>query len=177
MSIEDFIDKLIKREQQNDDAETKYGISKTTAKLYGFCGDISELPLETAKDIYRIQYWIDPAFDKIALIDDAIAEILLNYGVLIGQMTTTNTLRRVLNVLNHNGKDYSELAKYGKIDILVIKALENFIKKHGTDGKKVVRGMMASRLSVHLLESMERKIKNEEFEYNWQLNRVLGVCL
>lgn len=37
--------------------ETKYGITKETARLSGYIGDMRNLPIELAKEIYREKYW------------------------------------------------------------------------------------------------------------------------
>lgn len=183
MSINEFIDNLIEREggyvnNPNDSGgPTKYGITSEVAKANGFEGDMSELPKELAIAIYKKQFWIEPRLNKIALVDESIADMLLNFGVLGGPQTAAKMLQRVINVLNHNGKDYPDLKIDGNLGPITTHALHIFVGKRGSEGKKVIRGMLASLMSVHLIECAERNPKNEEFEYGWQLNRIMGAFL
>lgn len=183
MKIEEFIDDLIEREggyvnDPNDSGgATKYGITKTVAYNNGFRGDMSELPLELAKEIYRKEYWFDPKFDKIAEIDESMGEMLLNFGVLAGPMTATKMLQRAINVLNRQATDYPDINCDGVLGPLTLNALRIFVGKRGSEGKKVARGMLAAQFSVYLIECAERNPKNEMFQYGWQLMRVMGAFI
>ncbi|EXT50381.1 glycosyl hydrolase 108 family protein [Acinetobacter sp. 25977_4] len=64
MYVEQYLDALIKREggYVNDTLDsghaTKFGITQTVARSYGYQGEMEDLPLETARDIYKKQYWL-----------------------------------------------------------------------------------------------------------------------
>ena len=36
---------------------TKYGITEATARAHGYTGDMRELPLDVAREIYKKSYW------------------------------------------------------------------------------------------------------------------------
>ncbi len=63
MNFRQAIEKVLKHEggYVNDPTdrggETNYGITVAVARENGYGGDMKELPLETAKDIYRKRYW------------------------------------------------------------------------------------------------------------------------
>ena len=64
---------------------TRWGITQTTARAYGYTGDMKALPRETAKAIYLSQYWTEPKFDRIAELSPSIAQELCDTGVNMGQ--------------------------------------------------------------------------------------------
>lgn len=75
--------------------ETNYGITVAVARANGYTGPMRSLPLEKAKDIYRIKYARPLAFDMHrAGIDYA----LLDYGVNSGVGRANKVIRRVCNL-------------------------------------------------------------------------------
>ena len=70
MSFDRAFDLLIDREggYTNHIADTggptRYGITKETARLYGYTGEMKDFPFKTAKAIYKEQYWRDE-FDQL----------------------------------------------------------------------------------------------------------------
>ncbi len=63
MNFEDCIKIVLKHEggyvdDPNDrGGETNYGITVAVARNYGYKDDMKDLPLQTAKDIYKANYW------------------------------------------------------------------------------------------------------------------------
>lgn len=47
--------------------KTKFGITEAVARQYGYRGEMKDLPVETAKAIYKGQYW-DDLFDQLPFI-------------------------------------------------------------------------------------------------------------
>lgn len=45
--------------------ETMWGVTKTVARAFGYAGAMRELPVETAKDIYRKTYWAAVRADEL----------------------------------------------------------------------------------------------------------------
>ena len=43
---------------------TRYGVTETTARRHGYAGDMRSLPIETAKNIYSVEYW-HPLYDQL----------------------------------------------------------------------------------------------------------------
>ena len=44
---------------------TNYGITERVARQHGYTGDMRELPLETAHQIYRMSYWVPIRADDL----------------------------------------------------------------------------------------------------------------
>ncbi|WP_304349753.1 glycoside hydrolase family 108 protein [Comamonas testosteroni] len=179
MSATQYIEDLMKREggyannPKDSGKETKYGITIGTARAYDYTGPMRDLPYSTAQNIYLRRYWVEPNFHKINEIYPALAESLLDFGVLAGQRTAAAQLQRVLNVLNRQQKDYADLEDDGRIGTITLAALRAYLQKRGREGGAVLFGMVAARQSVYLQELAERRPKDEEFEYGWQRNRAL----
>ncbi|WP_218240430.1 glycoside hydrolase family 108 protein [Comamonas fluminis] len=180
MSATEYINDLIAREggyvfdPQDSGGETNYGITVATARAYGYTGLMRELPKSTALTIYLKRYWVEPNFHKVAEIYTALADTLLDFGVLAGQSTAAKQLQRALNVLNRNEQDWPDLVADGRIGTITLSALRALLAKRGKEGGGVLFGMVCAQQSVYLLELAERRPKDERFEYGWQLNRALG---
>ena len=90
MSVDNYIDELIKREggyvnNPNDrGGATNFGITEAVARVNGWKGPMRDLPLDLAKQIYKQQYWINPRFDQVNTLSPLIAEELLDTGVNCG---------------------------------------------------------------------------------------------
>lgn len=67
MNFEQAFSEIIKREggyvdhPSDPGGKTNYGITERVARQYGYTGHMKDLPLSTAKHIYRTSYW-----DKIS---------------------------------------------------------------------------------------------------------------
>lgn len=184
-TIDSYIDEIIVKEGNgkytNDPKDsggpTRWGITEKTARKYGYTGDMELLPRETAVAIYKSKYWTKPKFDLINNIHPELAFRLLDFGVLAGQTTSAKMLQRALNVLNRNGRDYPDIVVDGDLGAKTREALNQFYRVRGKDGKNVLLGLVASQQSVYLMELAERRPKDEEYSFGWQLNRAIGAIL
>lgn len=179
MNINKFIDDLIDREggYVNDPTdrggETKYGITKETARNNGYTGPMKDLSLEKAKQIYLNEYWLKPRFDKINAISPAIAEELLDTGVNCGVGFAKPLLQRVLNLMNNNGTAlFKDLATDGIYGDKTISALKAVLSKRGKDGEKVILRMLNTLQGSRYISLAEKAPAQEKYIYGWFLNRV-----
>lgn len=185
MNITAFIDDIIRKEGDgkftNDPKDsggpTRWGVTESVARENGYTGDMRDLPREFAVNLYRNQYWIAPGFHLVANEYPLLAERLLDFSVLAGQKTASKKLQRCLNVLNRNGRDFPDIKADGRIGPVTINSLKAFLGKRGQEGRKVILGMVASLQSAYLIELAERRPKDEEYQYGWQLNRAIGAIL
>lgn len=156
---------------------TRYGVTERVARGSGYKGDMRYLPEATAFRILMFNYWYNPKFDEINFKHPKLAERMLDFGVLAGTGVSIGFLQRCLNVLNRNEKDYFDIKVDGWIGMFTMEAMQTFIDKRGENGKVVLLGMVTSLQSVYLLELGERRPKDEEWMYGWQLNRAIGSIL
>lgn len=186
MSVDKYIDDVLVLEGNgkftNDPKDsggaTRFGITETVARANGYIGDMKELPREVAFSIYKKRYWEATGINLINDVYPLLAERVLAFGILAGPKTSIQFLQRCLNVLNRNGKDYPDISVDGTVGPKSsIPALQAFINKRGEEGKLVLIGMVVSLQSTYLIELAERRPKDEEYEYGWQLNRAIGTIV
>jgi lysozyme family protein len=152
--------------------ETNYGITKHVARAFGYMGEMRDLPYDLAMDIYIQRYWLEPKFDRVALMSSLIAEEMLDTGINMGQSIATKFLQRALNVLNRQAKDYPDITVDGALGTISLAALASFLKARGTEGERVLHRMLNSLQSVRYIEIAERNASQESFQYGWQKERV-----
>lgn len=86
---------------QDPGGETKYGITKETAIRYGYHGNMRDMPLGTAKNIYERGFFKKYHFEKIQ--NTKIAGELFEFTVNSGRgKTAVKFLQRAYNALNKN---------------------------------------------------------------------------
>lgn len=181
MNLHDTVDALIGREGKysNNPAdkggETMWGITVAVARAFGYAGPMASMPRSTAEQIYTERYWLQPGLDKVAALNEAIAEELLDTGVNMGSAVAGKFLQRALNVLNQDDKLYPNIVVDGGVGRMTLAALSAFLQARGQGGIAVLLSMLNAQQSVRYMEIAEANTAQETFEYGWQLNRVGGI--
>lgn len=91
--------------------KTRYGITEAEARAAGYTGDMRDFPVEGAKQIYRLRYWVPLMGD--ALFSQAIADEVFDTAVNCGIGAAIPILQRVLNAFNKGGKRWADVAEDG----------------------------------------------------------------
>jgi lysozyme family protein len=149
-----------------------YGITEKVARLHHYDGPMRHLPLKTAKAIYRDQYWSVPNFDRVAMIDQAIAEELMDTGVNMGIARASIFLQRSLNALNNQGTHYSDIVVDGLIGNATLAAMKNFLDKRQRSGQLVLLKSLNCLQGTRYIELSESRERNESFLFGWLAHRV-----
>lgn len=147
--------------------ETKYGITKATAKANGYFGNMKDLPRDIAFTIYRKKYVEAPGFNKVIDMDAAIGAELVDTGVNMGPSWAGKFLQRSLNALSGAG-----LVVDGAVGKRTIQALAEYIAYRKAPGTKVLLKMLNSLQCARYIELVESNEKNRTFIYGWVANRV-----
>ena len=98
--FEEIVSKTIKHEggyvdHPNDrGGKTKYGITETVARNYGYEGRMQDLSKETAKEIYRQEFWDKVKADEF---DEEIAYVLFDTAVNMGTGRAVMLLQETYN--------------------------------------------------------------------------------
>lgn len=74
---------------------TMYGITEAVARAYGYTGEMKNLPVDVAKDIYRRQYWLPLRCEELP---DGIRLAHFDAGVNSGLVQATLWLQRAAGV-------------------------------------------------------------------------------
>jgi lysozyme family protein len=171
-----LIFELIVREgrysNRKDDAggETKFGITKKTARRNGYGGEMKELTREQARKIYESIYWEPIKGDEISAINDDLIEELFDTAVNCGPEQAGKFLQRSLNVFNRKGALYQDIDVDGKIGPATIKALKAYAKHR--DVKILVRAMNCLQGAFYI-GLAEKREADEENIYGWLTNRIV----
>lgn len=87
--------------------ETKYGITVSVARQYGYTGKMKDLTIKKAKEIYKTEYW-----DKLKpenLPHFNIKFLLFDFAVNSGVKQAIKHLQASLNILLKNTINYTQL--------------------------------------------------------------------
>jgi lysozyme family protein len=169
---------LIKREggysNDPDDSggETMYGITAIVARENGYMGTMRDLPVETAKAIYRKRYWTGPRFDQVATLSPAIAIELFDTGVNCGVGKASEFLQLALNAFNMQGTRYPDIQEDGDVGAKTLSALRAFLAWRGMEGERVLVRTLNCLQGARYIDLSQRRSANETFVYGWMLNRV-----
>lgn len=151
--------------------ETIWGVTVTTARAFGYDGEMISMPREVAVEIYLKRFWRAPRFNDVYVSDKRLGVRLLDIGVNCGQSVGVHFLQRSLNVLGDNGKYFQKLVEDGNIGDVTLYTMQTFFNTRGQEGRDVLLGMVQSLQSVRYIELAEKSSKNEDFEFGWQHNR------
>lgn len=152
--------------------KTKYGITEAVARAEGYQGNMRDLPLLTAKTIYKRRYWDLLNLTSIDLIASPIAHELFDTGVNMGTSVAGMFFQRCLNALNRNGQDYPDLLVDGVVGPKSVEAFQRFYVKRGMNGIKVMVKLLNGLQSARYVDICERDRTQESFLFGWINNRV-----
>ena len=168
MSVEKIINAIIKTEggyvndPSDNGGETKYGITVRVARDNGYHGDMRDLPVEKAYDIYYSKYVVAPRFDDIVKVSEIIGEEVIDTGVNCGQRTSAKFFQETLNLFNNNQTIYEDLLVDGLIGGKTINALKAFLQYRGVEGEKILHFTLNCRQV-----SYYATLNKEKFFYGW----------
>lgn len=148
---------------------TKYGVTEATAKRYGYDGDMVDMPVSFAFDVYADVYWHSVKADELTALSRAIAAEVVDTAVNAGPATSARFLQRSLNVLNSRGTLYPDLTVDGLIGPATIKTLSGYLQKRD---EVVLLKMLNALQGAYYVELAERREKDETFIYGWFNHRV-----
>ena len=151
---------------------TKWGITESVARAFGYSGQMQDMSVALAKSIYRQNYWDLLKLDSVAELSEDIAAEMFDTAVNCGVGFAGQSLQRSLTVFNRNGKDYPDLVVDGLVGRMTITALRAFLDKRGLNGETVLLRALNSQQGTRYIELAESRPKDERFVYGWFLNRV-----
>lgn len=152
---------------------TRYGITEAKARAFGYTGDMKDLPLDFAKQIYKVDFWDIIRLDEVASISERTALEMFDTGVNCGVGIPAKFLQRVLNVLNQGGTTYPDLTVDGVMGRITIEALRAFLARRGKLGEDVLVEALNALQGAYYIELAERRPKDEAFMFGWLANRVV----
>lgn len=172
MTLDQIIDATIKAEggYVNDPADsggaTNHGITEKTARANGYQGDMRNLPLSTAKQIYRSEYLVKPGFADFASVSSELAAELFDTGVNMGPVWATKFLQRATNALSGSG-----LAVDGKMGPATRSAVNAYLGSRSNAASILVKALNCLQ-GARYIELVEANPTQRKFINGWIANRV-----
>lgn len=178
MTIDSLIDAVLDREggyvnhPADRGGETMFGITAAVARANGYDGAMRDLPLGTARAIYRALYWRRPRFDTVAPVAPLLAAELFDTAVNMGPPVATAFLQRALNALNRGATDYPDIVVDGSLGGATLAALNAFLTRRGAGGEHVLLKAIEALQGERYVALAERRPADEAFLYGWLVNRI-----
>lgn len=179
--VERIIEDIIRREggyvnhPSDPGGETKFGITLRTARAHGYEGRMRDLPIETARKIYRHIYWEAPGFARVAGISALVAEELMDTGVNCGKQRAKEWFQSSLNAFNRGQKDYPDLVVDGVIGPVTLNTLAAYLRKRGLSGVEVLIKALDCEQGAHYLKLGRADEKFEDFTFGWFKERIGNI--
>lgn len=153
--------------------KTRYGITEAVARSHGYQGAMRELPVVTAKAIYRADYWDAQSLDTVAMLSRRIAWELFDTGVNMGTGQAGEFMQMSLNAFNRQAADYPDLEVDGEIGPATLDAMDAFLRLRRQDGETVLLRALNALQGAAYIDLAERRAKDERFVFGWFLQRVM----
>ena len=151
---------------------TKWGITESVARAFGYSGPMRNMLVSVAKAIYLQNYWELLKLDSIAESSEDVALEMFDTAVNCGVGFAGKSLQRALTAFNRNERDYPDLVVDGVVGRMTITALRAFLDKRGLKGETVVLRALNGLQVGKYIELVESRAKDERFIFGWILNRV-----
>jgi len=148
--------------------ETKYGITKETARSYGYFGPMRALMPDFAKKIYKDGYWSLANLDEVK--SQKVAEEVFDCGVNCGVTSAVRFLQRALNVLNKRGVLWQDVVRDGVMGPKTLEAVNIATNKHYNEQALLI--LLAVLRGEYYVRIAEKRDQNEEFMLGWVLHRL-----
>lgn len=153
---------------------TKHGITTGTAKdhemlwpLYGFDGDMRNLPIELAYHIYYISWWRKMMLDRVAIYSENLAKLMFDFGINAGRKNCIRALQKILTVHNRGGKLYKDLTVDGYIGGKTLDGLTGYLEAPYEDQLEKLLFHMHSCRDYHYIDISNSREQNETFTNGW----------
>lgn len=151
---------------------TMYGITEQVARSSGYEGAMKDLPLDTAKTIYRAKYWSPLSLDAVDALSSELAAKLFDMAVNCGDGISAAFLQIALNAFNRRGKDYPDVGVDRVLGPSTLEALRAFLARRGEQGVTVLLRALNVQQGARYLALAGRDGPLEDFEFGWFLERV-----
>lgn len=153
--------------------ETMFGITIAVARANGYDGPMRLMPLDTAKRIYKKQYWDKLNLDQVAKRSPKVSHKLFDIGVNMGIITAGVFLQSTLNIFNRNQKDYSDIKEDGIIGKGTLNALDALMKRRKAVGEILVLKDLIIQQGAKYRNISKNNPSQEDFMVGWYSRIIL----
>jgi lysozyme family protein len=152
---------------------TCFGITERVARAFGYMGEMRDLPISVATDIYQQNYWKLLNLDVVAAMSIPVALELFDTAVNTKQGFAAQSFQRCLNIFNREQADYSDVEVDGLIGGDTLASLAAYLSKRRVLGEQVLVEALNSLQGAFYVTLGEARSKDEAFIFGWYAQRVL----
>jgi lysozyme family protein len=138
---------------------TNFGITEAVARRNGYEGDMRDLKLHQARDIYYYEFWLDQKYNKIKNRDVAIE--MFDQAVNMGPGRANRNLQKSYNLLSDN-----QISVDGAIGPNTLKAVNSCNKPVG------LFNLLNGYQIMHYINLAENSQKYRSFIRGWVNKRI-----
>ena len=151
---------------------TRYGITEATARAHGYTGDMRELPMETAKAIYKKSYWDIARLDEFP--NQLLAENVFDCNVNCGARVGGRLLQECLNLLNVDpaGRHmWREITEDGIVGTETLSVLQQALKVR-RDMENLLALLFNCLRARRYVSIIRSRATSQKFMIGWLKHRV-----
>lgn len=137
--------------------ETNYGITVAVARENGYTGSMKNMPVETAKKIYKKIFWDSLKLDEFK--SQQLAEVLCDMSVNAGVGKGKEVMQKMINYMTTDNIIVDRAIGSGTMGRIAL-----IDTKEEMEEAILLAGAMFAR---HHLECMDRAEKNEKYGLGW----------
>lgn len=143
--------------------QTRFGITRAVARAHGYAGEMRALPLETARAIYRADYWDALGLDAVAAWHMPLALHLFDIAVNMGTASAGRFLQRALNLMNRGQRLFPDVPVDGSLTPRTLGALQRL----GDGDKPLLLRLVQAYQGRRYIEIIEHDPTQERFTRGW----------
>ena len=152
--------------------KTQLGITEAVARAHGYQGDMRDLSLQFARNVYKTSYWDVLKLDDVGERAPSVAHELFDTAVNMGHEVAGEFLQRSLNTFNRDQTDYADIEVDSFVGPATLAAFNAYIDKRKHEGAVVLTRALNSLQGVRYIQIVEARPTQEKFAYGWFLHRV-----
>lgn len=149
--------------------KTMFGVTERVARANGYKGAMIDLPIDTAREIAKTQYWDILNLDRVDALAPSVA--LEIFDTVYNGGEPGQWLQRALNAFNRQQADYPDVTVDGRIGPMTLAALRAFLAKRGKEGETVLVRTMNCLQGERFIRIAEANPSQESFVYGWLKER------
>lgn len=155
--------------------KTNFGITEEVARKHGYEGEMKDLPLELAKQIYFEDYWNENNLQEVAKLNEAVAYEIFDTAVNCGSETAVKFFQRSLNAFNLGGSLFDDIKVDGKLGKNTLKAWAEYHgsrSRGGINASEIMTKALNGLQTSYYIRLSEKDDSYETFIFGWINQRV-----
>lgn len=155
--------------------KTNFGITEDLAREHGYEGDMKNLPLSFAREVYHKEFWEENNLQEVAKRNEAVAYEIFDTAVNVSSEVAVKFFQRCLNSFNLGGDLYDDIEVDGDLGEKTINAWKQFHSSRsrgGINSSEIMTKALNSLQGAYYVRLGEKDDSYESFTFGWFNKRV-----